>query len=186
MVNRNLIVFLIALQAVLILTTFVYAEELTTYKKIIEKELDYPRDVLYSLTAQLPAANVSAQKNDEYLNIAKTLEKAGLIRLERKDNKTVLVPKENTKDVLQVVQDMQYKTIAINVILGLLSAEVNEFKKKGALIVVEGKSKFKPSRIYKDLSKALPKSTLDDCSAHSLVWEIDMAESGRKAVEKTK
>ncbi|MBF0519404.1 MAG: hypothetical protein HQK92_06750 [Nitrospirae bacterium] len=156
------------------------------YKKIIERELDYPRVVLYSLSPQLPAENASAQKNDEYMKVAKALEKKGEIRFERKDNKTVLIPQKNSNDVLQIVQDMQYKTVALNVVLGLLSPEFTGYKKKGALVMVEGKSTFKPSRIYNNLSKVLPKEILGDCTDRSIVWEIDMAESGRKVVEKTK
>ncbi|QWR76147.1 hypothetical protein [Candidatus Magnetomonas plexicatena] len=159
---------------------------MAVYKKIIEKELDYPRVVLYSIPAQLPAANASARKNDEYMKAAKALEKKGEIRFERKDIKTLLIPRENNQDVIQAVQDMQYKTIALNVVLGVLSAEFTSYKKQGALVVVEGKSKFKPSRIYNELSKVIPPDVSGDCVSKTLIWEINMAESGRKSIEKTK
>lgn len=168
----------------LLVVALSFAEDITDYKRMIKKGLNYPRDIQYTIPAELPTANVDAKKNDEYIKVSQTLEKMALVRIERKDSKSVLLPQENSADVVQAVQDMHYKTIAYNVTLGILNIEVNSFKKARPMVVVEGKTIFMPARTYDVLSKVLPAEILGDCAGQPYIWEIDSSRKDNEIMEK--
>lgn len=160
------------------------ADDLKSYSKIIKKHIGYPKDILYNIPAQLPDKSSSPKKNEEYMKVAEALVEAGDIMLERKDNQLRIEPKNNIEDTLQKIQDMQYKVIAFNVILGLLTVEVTSYKITGDLVLAEGNAIFKPSRIYNAVSKVLPQDVLTECSIRSLAWEINKTGDIVKVVEK--
>ncbi|MBF0556486.1 MAG: hypothetical protein HQK96_18360, partial [Nitrospirae bacterium] len=74
----------VTLSLLMLIVSVGMAVEPEDYKKIIKKEIGYPKDVSYTIPYQLPDSNVDQQKNQEYMKVANVLEKAGLVRLDRK------------------------------------------------------------------------------------------------------
>ena len=162
----------------------VCAEDLSEYKKIIEKTRKYPREAVYPLSAILPDRARTKEENAEFMAVAKELERMGEVKLSRSGGDVVLKPAQGNEDVIGREEDMNYKVVALNLVMGTWSIQVSHIAKQGSKYTVSGKRILTPSRIYGKVSSVLSGASLKDYSGGAMTWIVEKVGQKYRVIER--
>ncbi|MBF0556977.1 MAG: hypothetical protein HQK96_20875, partial [Nitrospirae bacterium] len=87
-------------------------------------------------------------------------------------DQTAIIANDKSYDIIQINQDMTYKTVSLGLIMGLANIEVAHIKNNINMVLVEGRIIFTPSRIFREVYNVLPPETAKSFGNHAVLWEI--------------